>query len=65
MVKSSYFCFNTSHVVIYQSLIVNCKSKSEVSIHLMLLFIQKYQKNALAFETRFNTSHVVIYPTAR
>ena len=53
--------FNTSHVVIYRKQTMGRSLWKNVSIHLMLLFIENrllIQQNRLS---GFNTSHVVIY----
>ena len=41
------YCFNTSHVTLYQIWESSCNRNTNVSIHLMLLFISAHQRQSL------------------
>ena len=52
--------FNTSHVTVYRRWITNIGRTTNISIHLMLLFI-KGHSTGYALVSYFNTSHVTVY----
>ena len=52
--------FNTSHVTVYRRSLPEAGTYTSISIHLMLLFIQK-EKRQWRTWIYFNTSHVTVY----
>ena len=58
-------CFNTSHVTLYQDWILQWVFCFQVSIHLMLLFIDLQVRRLCPVLLSFNTSHVTLYRDSR
>ena len=56
----SLYNFNTSHVTVYLEEWSEKGDYIQISIHLMLLFIEMSVKHAIRFPN-FNTSHVTVY----
>ena len=55
--------FNTSHVTVYPVMVKEFDAVCFISIHLMLLFIEKIPTETLRW-LHFNTSHVTVYLTS-
>ena len=62
LLKSDAVCtdFNTSHVTVYRIHTCSCGMETDISIHLMLLFIT-VPAFSECIEEYFNTSHVTVY----
>ena len=56
--------FNTSHVTVYRYFTALSNSRISISIHLMLLFIDREKEQKAEEIYYFNTSHVTVYPYA-